>query len=75
VLKRVFHNSKLLEEEVRIRKEPLINSKQKLPNVDINKLLNRVRVNKKKEKKEKLIFLGLGIFTVGLMGIFILFVS
>ena len=40
--------------------------------VDINKLLNRVRLNEKNEKKEKLITLGLGVFVIACVGIFII---
>ena len=43
--------------------------------VDINQLLNRVRSNKKKEKKEKLIFLSMGFLFLGIAGIFVLFTS
>ena len=40
-------------------------------NVDINKLLNRVKVEKKKETKEKIIFYSSVILALSLMGTFI----
>ena len=43
--------------------------------VDINKLLNRVKINEKKEKEKKFILLGYALLVLGLMGIFILFIK
>lgn len=45
-----------------------INSK-KPNNVDINKLLNKVKINEKNQKKEKLILLGVALLSVGIAGI------
>ena len=44
---------------------------KKNANVNINMLLNRVKVDKKNEKKKNFIFFSLGIFLIGLMGTFI----
>jgi hypothetical protein len=43
--------------------------------VDINKLLNRVRMNKKDETKRKIIFNILAIFGLSLFGLFIAIVN
>jgi hypothetical protein len=40
-------------------------------NVDINELLNGVKINEKNKKKERLVFFGLATLLVGVMGIFI----
>jgi ribosomal silencing factor RsfS len=40
-------------------------------NVDINKLLNRIKISKKNEKKESWVLIGLATLIVGVMGIFI----
>ena len=40
-------------------------------NTDINKLLNRLKVNQKNEKKNKIIFLSSGILFIGLTGLFL----
>ena len=41
--------------------------------VDINKLLNRVKINEKKKKKENILMLGIATFIVGCSGIIIFF--
>jgi hypothetical protein len=43
--------------------------------VDINKLLNRVRMNKKDETKRKIIFNILAIFGLSLFGLFLAIVN
>jgi len=45
-----------------------INSK-KANNVDINKLLNKVKISEKNQKKEKLILLSVASLAVGIAGI------
>tara|TARA_B100000795_G_scaffold6973_1_gene5148 strand:+ start:1780 stop:1956 length:177 start_codon:yes stop_codon:yes gene_type:complete len=44
-------------------------------NVDINKLLNRIKINEKKEKEQKFILFGITVSILGLMGIFIAFIK
>ncbi|MDA7713812.1 hypothetical protein N8824_00730 [Candidatus Pelagibacter sp.] len=54
--KNYFHNGKFLIENINQKKTnpiQLINQKE---NVDINKLLNKVRINNKNESKKKTIF-------------------
>ena len=45
--------------------------KKKIQNVDINKLLNRVKNNEKNEKKKSFILFGLATVLVGLVSIFV----
>ena len=45
---------------------------KKSQNVDINKLLNRVKILKKNKTKEKLIIFGIAILIISLMGTFVL---
>ncbi|MDC1159213.1 hypothetical protein OAS96_00660 [Candidatus Pelagibacter sp.] len=45
----------------------------KKKSVDINKLLNRVKINEKKKKKENILMLGIATFIVGCSGIIIFF--
>tara|TARA_B110000238_G_C15803987_1_gene301428 strand:+ start:224 stop:466 length:243 start_codon:yes stop_codon:yes gene_type:complete len=73
--KRIFHNDIISDQDLKFKKKPQSFNKKKISNVDINKLLNRVRLNEKNEKKEKFVFLGMGIFVVGLMGTLIIFVN
>jgi hypothetical protein len=67
-----FHNSKSLQENFDIKKDiyPSYNTDQKI-NVDINKLLNRIKLDHKNEKKQKFIFFSLSILLICSMGIFI----
>ena len=51
------------------------NYKKNPINVDINKLLNRVKLEEKNKRKQKLIYLGIVSAGVALMGIFISFVN
>ena len=73
--KRIFHNDIISDQDLKFKKKPQTFNKKKISNVDINKLLNRVRLYEKNEKKEKFVFLGMGIFVVGLMGTLIIFVN
>ena len=43
----------------------------KSKNVNINKLLNEVKINKKNKKKESWILFGLATLIIGVMGIFV----
>ena len=51
------------------------NYKKNPINVDINKLLNRVKLEKKNKRKQKLIYFGIVSAGVALMGIFLSFVN
>ena len=51
------------------------NHKKNPINVDINKLLNRVKLEEKNKRKQKLIYFGIISAGVALMGIFISFVN
>ena len=51
------------------------NYKKNPLNVDINKLLNRVKLEEKNKRKQKLIYFGIVSAGVALMGIFLSFVN
>ena len=51
------------------------NYKKNPINVDINKLLNRVKLEEKNKRKQKLIYLAIVSAGVALMGIFLSFVN
>jgi len=71
MLKNVFHNSKSINEDnVLYNSHPKKEIQQK-NNVDVNKLLNRVRLEEKNQKKQKIIFCISGISLISFMGIFI----
>jgi len=66
-----FHNSKMTDENLnkkQIHQTPNLDPKIV---VDINKLLNRVKIEKKSETKKKIIFLSLAVLGLSLVGTFI----
>lgn len=65
--KNYFHNKKLYEENVNIKRKIKTQYSNKKITVDINKLLNRVKIDKRKELKKKIIFFS----TIIIMLIFI----
>jgi hypothetical protein len=71
----VFHNNKSVAEVLKVKKTLQTLDVTKKENVDINKLLNRVKVEKLNEKKKKLIFFSLGILLIIFMGIFLLIIK
>ena len=73
--KNIFYNDKFIKREVEIKVLPQLNDLYKKKNVDINRLLNRVKVDQKIEKKKKIIFFSLGVLLLGLMGTFVTIIS
>ena len=70
-----FYNEKSIDQNINTKslsKAQQISEKQV---VDINKLLNRVRIEKKNETKRKIIFYSLVIFGLSLMGLFLAIVK
>jgi hypothetical protein len=72
--KNIFHNKKILDKntDTKLVKNFPLNYRKKSKYVNINSLLNRVRLNEKNEKIEKLISLGIGVFIIACIGIFII---
>ena len=67
-----FHNKKSIDQNIntkRLSEAQHINERQV---VDINKLLNRVKIDQKKEYKKKIIFYFLTIITLLLFSILII---
>ena len=70
-----FHNEKLIDQNInkkRLSETQRISEKQV---VDINKLLNRVKIDKKNETKRKIIFYVLSILGLCLFGSLITFLK
>ena len=70
-----FHNEKSIDQNIntkRLSEAQLISERQV---VDINKLLNRVKINKKNETKQKIIFYSLVILGLSLLGTLITFLK
>ena len=66
-----FHNEKSIDQNIntkRLSEAQHVNERQV---VDINKLLNRVKIDQKNEIKRKIIFYSVIIFGLSLIGTFI----
>ena len=66
MLKTYFHNNKSINESKGQKKTIPVQYIDQKRIVDINKLLNRVRMDKKNENKKKIIFYSLTILALGL---------
>ena len=73
--KNYLHNYNISKTSVS-NDELVKNNYKKNPiSVDINKLLNRVKLEEKNKRKQKLIYFGIVSALIALMGIFIYFVN
>ena len=73
--KNYLHNYNVSKTSVSNDELVKIITKKNPINVDINKLLNRVKLEEKNKRKQKLIYFGIVSAGVALMGIFISFVN
>ena len=69
--KNIFHNYKHTDEIFEEKKLSNLVKKNERQVVDINKLLNRVKINKHNEIKKQILFFSLAIFLLIVIGIFI----
>jgi hypothetical protein len=69
--KNIFYNTRSSKINLDIKELSYLRNIDQKQSVDINKLLNRVKIEQDHEKKEKIIFFSLGILLLGFMGIFI----
>ena len=68
-----FHNEKSIDENIntkRLHEGQHIGERQV---VDINKLLNRIRIDQKNKKKQKIIYFSFILFLLSIFTIFIFF--
>ena len=70
--KKFPQNDNLIIKTTKFKKEYLEQYASKQNNVDINKLLNRVKINKNDKIKENLIFLFISILASGIFGAIVL---
>ena len=54
-----FHNEKSIDQNINTKKLSKVQNKNEKQVVDINKLLNRVKIDQKNETKKKLFFIAL----------------
>ena len=66
-----FHNSKLIDENRNKKNLSLKNSIVKKSIVNVNILLNRIKIEEKNQSKQKIIFFSTIVFALGLCGTFI----
>ena len=75
MLKSYFHNNKSIAENKSQKKStPIQYANQKI-NVDINILLNRIRIEEKNETKKKIIFYSLTILALGLFSTLVITIN
>tara|TARA_B110000037_G_C17015442_1_gene463072 strand:- start:778 stop:996 length:219 start_codon:yes stop_codon:yes gene_type:complete len=66
-----FHNDKSIDQNLNTKRLSGVQPLEKKQVVDINKLLNRVKIDKRNEIKKKIIFYSSTILALGLFLIFI----
>ena len=69
-----YHNYKSIDESIDEKNFPTIKAAVQKRTVDINMLLNRVKLEKKTEITQKIIYYSLTFSLICLMGVFIAFV-
>ena len=70
-----FHNNKSIDQNINTNKLSKVQHIGEKQIVDINKLLNRVKINQKNEIKQKIIFYSLSILGLSLLGALITFLK
>ena len=70
-MKYYYHNFKSIDENIEKKNFPITKGAVQKRTVDINMLLNRVKLEKKTEIKQKIIYYSLTISLLFLMGVFI----
>ena len=68
---KIFHNNKKKKKKLAEKRISYIEKIDKDEIVDINKLLNRVKISEQDEKKQRIIFFSYGILLLTCMGIFV----
>ena len=63
-----FHNGKSIDQNINTKRLSEVNYIGEKQVVDINKLLNRVKIDQKNETKRKFIFYSLTILSLSLLG-------
>ena len=74
VLKKIYYNTKPAERDLDSTAPVQIRHLGQKRNVDINELLNRVKIEKKNKIKNKLFFLGLAVLPICLIGFLLIYI-
>ena len=70
-----FHNSKSIDQDINTKRLSQAQRIGKKKVVDINKILNRVKIDQKNETKQKIIFYSFVILGLSLLGTLITFLK
>ena len=70
-----FHNNKSTDQNINTKKLSKVQNISEKQVVDINKLLNRIKIDHKNETKRKIIFYSLSILGLSLLGTLIIFLK
>ena len=70
-----FHNNKSIDQNINTKKLSKVENISEKQVVDINKLLNKIKIDHKNETKRKIIFYSLSILGLSLLGTLITFLK
>ena len=70
-----FHNDKSIDQNINTKKLSKVQNISERQVVDINKLLNRIKIDHENETKRKIIFYSLSIWGLFLLGTLITFLK
>ena len=70
-----FHNGKSIDQNINTKRLSEVQYVSEKQVVDINKLLNRVKIDQKNETKRKIIFYSLTTLALGLFSTFIMIIK
>ena len=70
-----FHNNKSTDQNINTKKLSKVQNISEKQVVDINKLLNRIKIDHKNETKRKIVFYSLSILGLSLLGTLITFLK
>jgi len=70
-----YHNEKSIDQNINTKKLSKAQNISEKQVVDINKLLNRVKIDQKNETKRKIIFYSLTTFVLGLFSTLIMIIK
>jgi hypothetical protein len=73
--KMFYHNEKSIDQNINTKKSSKAQNISEKQVVDINKLLNRVKIDQKNETKRKIIFYSLTTFVLGLFSTLIMIIK
>jgi len=74
VFKNIYYNTKSAERDLELKAPVQIKYLGQKQNVNINELLNRVKIEKKNQIKNKLFFLSIATLPISLIGILLIFI-